>query len=668
MTSALQTHSTSIDDLLGSCKLALFGGKGGVGKTTLASALAVKQAVQYNQKNVLLVSSDPAHSLKSLFGHNADGALIQERSGIPFICPFPQLPNFFIHELNLPKLTEDFRDKYGTTVQTVMERGSILDDRDLEAFMELSLPALGELMALISLMELLDDNSFDLIVLDTAPTGHTLRLLDLPHFLKLILEPINLMENKHQFLVSSLVGKYKQDNTDRLLAQLTESGANLAERLKDKSFAGMFVVMLPERLSVEESSRLITGLVQRQLPVKAVIVNNMTQSGCSFCNQRKGYETQYLDEISSSITSVPVYKASALSCEIKGCTNLASLAGEITRVENLTHSENLTPSRSIPKVSGGKLPDYLGQGTKLVVFAGKGGVGKTTFSAASAWHIADKYPDKTVLVASIDPAHSLADSLETALCHTPCQIAPNLYACEIDAATLLREFKTIYAGETLGLLSQLLGQPGEKGMSLSYDQTIAEQLLDVDSPDIDEFLVFRQLVDFSTSGKFDIIVLDPAPSGHLLRFLELPSVAHPWIKAGLEVIHRHNTVDQSKATVKELLRLLHAIKDFQIMITDPGQTAVIAVTSPRDLVVAGTKELLSSMTTLKIPCNTVLINMVRPDNTDCSFCHPMYSLQEDIINAFPTLYPGRQIISVSQTSCEIKGREQLLALGEALYG
>lgn len=660
----------TVHELVGSCKLALFCGKGGVGKTTLAASCGINQACTNKQQNVLVVSTDPAHSLSSLLG------IERKQTSLGFVkaswepqAPFAELPNFRIQELNLPGLTTSFQDTYGSTIKAVMERGSLLDDADLEAFMELSLPAMGELMALLMLMDLLERKSYDLIIADTAPTGHTLRLLELPEFLELMLHPLNMMEEKHRLVISSLVGHYRQDEIDALLARLTSQGRDLAFRLQDSQWTGTFVVMLPERLSLEESRWFVSELQLRHLSVKAAIVNQVVLPACQFCAAKATAQQQYFEEIQGLFLSCPVYAAPLVACEPKTMMELVSLAQRISILESNSSVANTQPGKVCQLGVEGHMLDFLAEGFGLVVFAGKGGVGKTTLAASSAWHMALRHPQERVLVASIDPAHSLADSLGVCLGDTPQQLAHNLYACEIDAGKLLSDFKETYQQEAIELLSKLLGSSNESsGIGLKYDRDIAEKVLDIDSPDLDEFLVFRKLMELKQGDKFDIIILDPAPSGHLLRFLELPAVAKPWIKASLEVVHRHHTVDQTQKTVRELLDMLSAIRDFEVDVSDRAVTAVVAVTTPRELVLEGTKEMLDSLCHLGIPCDTIVVNMARQDNAQCSFCHQVHQREDKQIDSFRKICHKYKITTVALANREIKGREELIALGEALYG
>ncbi len=151
-------------------KLILFGGKGGVGKTTAASAAAIYLARTEGDSKILVVSTDPAHSL----GDSLDCPIGEE------ITPVEGIDNLWGQELNAPRLGSDFKEKYGDVIKKLVHRGTYFDQQDIEQFFSLSLPGIDEVMAIIEVANLLKGKQFDQIILDTAPTGHTLRLLSLP--------------------------------------------------------------------------------------------------------------------------------------------------------------------------------------------------------------------------------------------------------------------------------------------------------------------------------------------------------------------------------------------------------------------------------------------------------------------------------------------------------
>jgi len=271
------------------------GGKGGVGKTTTASALAVRLA--RSGRKTLIVSTDPAHSLGD--------ALATELSGTPQELPLngldPQAQGrLFAMEINQAEVVEEFRkalsiDRLRELLQT--ERGGIgvgllsalakagVDMETLVSFLDMSPPGIDEAVALARLMQLLSDqehDDFERVVIDTAPTGHTLRLLAFPQFLHgLVGTLLTVSEQVSGFalaprLLGNLLGDdFRQQlrNTKGNLERFMASMHSLTAVLEDLEATSFVVVSVPTQLAVAESKRLLQALEQSQMPARHVVIN-----------------------------------------------------------------------------------------------------------------------------------------------------------------------------------------------------------------------------------------------------------------------------------------------------------------------------------------------------------------------------------------------------------
>src|ERR1039458_8284175 len=146
-------------------QLLLFGGKGGVGKTTCATAAALRLSALAPDRPLLLVSTDPAHFVRySLAGYAPPGKLQ-------------------VLELDAPQCLTKFREQNGGMLREIAAAGTFLDDEDIHQFLSLSLPGLDELMALFEISSWVEARQYDCIAVDTAPSGHTLRLLAMPELI-----------------------------------------------------------------------------------------------------------------------------------------------------------------------------------------------------------------------------------------------------------------------------------------------------------------------------------------------------------------------------------------------------------------------------------------------------------------------------------------------------
>ena len=162
-------------------RLLLFGGKGGVGKTSCATATALKLAKESPGKAFFLVSTDPAHSVRdSLAG------------AIP-------PPNLEVAELDAQASLITFQGLHSGKLREIAERGTFLDSEDISKFIDLSLPGLDELMAALEIAHWVEVRPDRCLVVDTAPAGHTLRLLAMPALLRKWLEALNALLAKHHY-------------------------------------------------------------------------------------------------------------------------------------------------------------------------------------------------------------------------------------------------------------------------------------------------------------------------------------------------------------------------------------------------------------------------------------------------------------------------------------
>jgi len=155
-------------------RLLLFGGKGGVGKTTCAAA-ALYLARKHPARSFLLVSTDPAHSLADCFAGD------------------PPLENLVLREIDPQESLACFKAQHEEHLCTIALRGTFLDQADVSQFLDLSMPGLDEMMALLDIVAWVKEERYACIVVDTAPAGHTLKLLGLPALMRQWLAALDAM-------------------------------------------------------------------------------------------------------------------------------------------------------------------------------------------------------------------------------------------------------------------------------------------------------------------------------------------------------------------------------------------------------------------------------------------------------------------------------------------
>ena len=196
------------------------------------------------------------------------------------------------------------------------------------------------------------------------------------------------------------------------------------------------------------------------------------------------------------------------------------------------------------------------------MFGGKGGVGKTTCAAAAALRIAAERRRPRVLLLSTDPAHSLADVFGQPLSDTerPLKHGPaNLFVREIDARRGFAELRGRFASAIDALVDRLAGDSGVGNAATRHDRQVLQDLFDLAPPGVDELIAVIEVTDaiLATGGEppFDLVVIDSAPTGHALRLLEMPGLAHDWVKALMAILLKYQSIVGVGGLGEVLLRL-----------------------------------------------------------------------------------------------------------------
>ena len=196
-------------------RLLLFGGEGGVSKTTCAAAAALHLARKHPVRSFLLASTDPAHSLADCFADD--------------FFDFAPLENLTLRELGPQESLLRFKARHEEYLRTIALRGTFLDESDLTHMLHFSMPGLDEIMALLEIAAWVKKNRHACIVADTAPAGHTLRLLGLPAIIRQWVATLDTMLAKYRYLARLYRGSYQKDKVDlyqeQTVADLTQLSA-----------------------------------------------------------------------------------------------------------------------------------------------------------------------------------------------------------------------------------------------------------------------------------------------------------------------------------------------------------------------------------------------------------------------------------------------------------
>jgi arsenite-transporting ATPase len=297
---------------------------------------------------------------------------------------------------------------------------------------------------------------------------------------------------------------------------------------------------------------------------------------------------------------------------------------------------------------------------RFVLFAGKGGVGKTTLACATALRLTSDFPGKRVLLFSAGPAHSLSACLQTEIGPQPVAILPGLSAVEIDAKAEFQKLKTCYAQD----LERFLESPSS-GLDLVFDSVVLERMMDIAPPGLDEVMALNRILDFVARDRYDLFVLDCASTGHLIRLLELPDLINQWLKAFFNLFIKYQRVLRLPGFTDRLVGISRSLKKLRELLRNPATTALHAVSIPTRMALDETKDLVAACHRMGIAVPLVLLNLMTPP-CDCRLCSSLRRRERSVVEEFRQAFPEKQQ-TLAYRQPEIAGLEQLRKLGWRLY-
>ncbi|CAD8111751.1 unnamed protein product [Paramecium primaurelia] len=272
-----------------SLKWIFVGGKGGVGKTTTSSSLATLFAK--NGKKTIIISTDPAHNLSDCFDQKI-GSQPTQIKGIDNLSAMEIDPTVDPDKLKLPTLQGFMNDQ--ATKSLLSELIS-------------SVPGIDEAMSFAELMNSVDEMKYDLIIFDTAPTGHTLRLLNFPNIMEKGLNKLVQLRYNFQNLASQFQGLFgSQEEFDQQMNQMfskietmKDTVTKVNAQMKDKNKTTFIGVCIPEFLSMYETERLVQELTKFKIDIHNIVINQVLfpDDQCKMCNARAKMQKKYLDQM-----------------------------------------------------------------------------------------------------------------------------------------------------------------------------------------------------------------------------------------------------------------------------------------------------------------------------------------------------------------------------------
>jgi len=496
-----------------------FTGKGGVGKSSLACATALSLADR--GKLVLLVSTDPASNLGEMLG--------QDLSGRP--SAIPGAPGLFALNIDPIAAAEAYR------ARVIAQMSPDTTDEELSKVREelagactTEIASFGEFVTLLTS----DTARYDHAIFDTAPTGHTLRLLSLPKAWAAFLE-VN--EQGASCLGPHSGLKMQEERFKAALAALA-----------DPQQAVFFLVTRPEKSAIAEAARTSSELNELGLASQYLIVNQVfraTRADDLVAKSLEELGRQALSQIPASLGALPRDEVPLHAFDMVGLDALRALLPTNSETIPLASEPVGVASPAFPELpSLGRMIDEIAvKGRGLVMVMGKGGVGKTTVAAACAVGLVERGHE--VHLSTTDPAAHLMMTLEGDL--------PRLRVDRIDP----KAEATAYVAKIME----------ERGKNLDEE---GRRLLreDLRSPCTEEVAVFHAFSRIVSESRSAFVVLDTAPTGHTLLLMDATGAYHR------EMMRELERYPSAGRVVTPLMRLQDAVYAHIILVTVPETTPV----------------------------------------------------------------------------------------------
>lgn len=304
---------------------------------------------------------------------------------------------------------------------------------------------------------------------------------------------------------------------------------------------------------------------------------------------------------------------------------------------------------------------------RVIFYTGKGGVGKTSVSAATACRLAAQ--GKKVLVMSTDQAHSLGDAFGVELTGDPLQIRENLYALEINVVS---ESEKAW-GKLRGYLKELLTSRAQSGLE-------AEELLIF--PGLEELFSLFKILEYymSPNRRFDVLIVDCAPTGETLSLLKFPEqfgnllrtvlpVKRQIVKVAGPAVEKIAKVPMPKDDVfEELTRLVDKLEHLQRLMNDRSVVSLRIVTTPEKIVVREAKHNFTCLHLYGYQVDAVIVNRVYPRHALEGYFHAWIAQQEESMRELKESFGEVPLFTLELQDHELQGTEALSEAAKLLYG
>lgn len=602
-----------------------FSGKGGVGKTSMAAVTAVRGAEQGTR--TLIVTTDPASNLSDVFEQPIGHA----------ITAIEDVPGLFAMEIDPDRATQEYIDHAMAPIRAAFPEQMVQVMEE-----QMSGPCTSEVAAFDRFTDFLelpssDGHVFDRVVFDTAPTGHTIRLLELPA------EWAQTIDTAGEGSGQTCIGP------SAAIQDAKAKYERALRSLRDSSLSTFVFVLHPEAIAIRETRRAIDELEKLGIHTHHLIVNELIPSeaaGDPLFAVRARLQTAYLGIIQAELP-YPSERMSLLAGEIRGVRRLREVARIFFDGERPAAPPDPPPAGAerepdLAAVRARLVPDG---GGRTIFFAGKGGVGKTVASCVTAVWLA-RGGHRTLLLTT-DPAAHLGDVLGVPVGDeaAPIEGVPSLWAAKIDPKATAETYK-----------ARILADARDRGRPESAIAVMAEEL---ESPCTEEIAAFDRFIEHASQDDWDVVVFDTAPTGHTLRLLELPV---EWSKqldvkvfASVDAVAADDVAKRHFGEVIDMMR-------------DPKRSTFAYVMYPESTPILEAHRMAEELRTIGMEPGLVVANMVIPsDQATTPFARARRAMQERYLIEMRERF-AVPVLEIPLLPYEVQGLDLIGELGAEMLG
>ncbi|HEY1525876.1 MAG TPA: ArsA family ATPase [Candidatus Angelobacter sp.] len=635
-------------------KLTFVVGKGGVGKTTVSCALALHLAARHPRQSTLLMSTDPAHSL-------ADMLEVKDHAGSHRLAGAKGKVS--VWQIDSGREFNKFLEGNREGILKIVENGTFFNREEIAPLLDTTLPGMSEVAGLLALRDMLESGEHDHIVVDTAPFGHTLRLFELPGHFQRFLNFLEVASSRDNLLAQRFGGR-RSSPAHGFLEKWQATVRQVKEAFSAEQ-AEVLLVTSPETFSLNEAVRCVDALKEStpEMRLGGIVLNRVVldEKNCPRCQQRALQGKRAVEFLKRKFPRVPRLIGVDPGNPLLGAALLRRF-GDTVFAGGRANLAAPAPKPSKQKLKFIRTKWPVAE-TRLSFTLGKGGVGKTTITAALAFHSRSLNKDVHITVCSTDPAPSLDDIFQKKIGDQMVHVLNDsgLGAMEMDAVF---EFRRWAARIKQQLSAGASMESGGLHVDLTFEKEVFAALMDVVPPGVDEVFAIFRILDL-LEAKPGSVLIDMAPTGHALELLRMPERILLWSRLLLKSLAAHRTLALAQDVAVELARLGQRIRKLLEMMRDPKQSRAWAVMLPEPVPDRQTQRLLAAVNEVGIAVDSLFVNRVLLEpaplkgKTGCMRCRRAQQWQMATLQLLRQKYGEHRLYLAREFPAEVAGAAKL---------